>query len=296
MFHLDSAFEMHRFGCPSGLALRELVHTEQTLEKHRVNRVQGRFWWCGRCSFWEGLCRIVQKGMWDVVVVVVVIFMTQVLEGSSSKPAPFKTSFRRTTSRRSVEGVLWGPRWFGMATQSRSPNLAEPCGAAEVSVKSCTNTVASCSPRSLFEQRLGVASLIFFFFSDLPSAPGQVKMSINACFARMIWEIHLGDDWTLMPDKKKLPTGHNVITAQPHVTPTLPQLTNAYCQAACRGVAKPKGSKRWAAATVWNALHSESYRTLDWSVHPCIFLFTSPAATWQHSSVKKTVSMINPSP
>ena len=54
--------------------------------------------------------------------------------------------------------------------------------AAEVSVKSCTNTVASCSPRSLFEQRLGVASLI----SDFPSAPCQVKMSINACFARMM--------------------------------------------------------------------------------------------------------------
>lgn len=73
--------------------------------------------------------------------------------------------------------------WYGHPVQISAPNLTEPCGfLAEVSVKSCTNTVASCSPRSLFEQRLGVASLI----SDLPSAPCQVKMSINACFARMI--------------------------------------------------------------------------------------------------------------
>ena len=104
-----------------------------------------------------------------------VIGSGQVLEGSTSKPASLETSFRWKTQRRCAEGVLWGPRWFGASIRimpipkdtscpckfsssgslSRSNFLevaASVCFAhfaSEVSVKSCTNTVASCSTRSL---------------------------------------------------------------------------------------------------------------------------------------------------
>ena len=191
--HLDSAFEMHRFACPSGLVLRELVHTGQTLEKHRVNRVPGRFMWKFVQLSFEGWCRMVQKGMWDVIVTIVV-------GGVSHGPRYLKVRpqnlhpLRHPSDERPRGGVL--KEFFEVPDDLVWPPRADICSesyramffAAEVSVKSCTNTVASCSPRSLFEQRLGVASLI----SDLPSAPCQVKMSINACFARMIWDDTLG--------------------------------------------------------------------------------------------------------